>query len=130
MYEISSLVKILFQVFGCILIAVSMYFIMKIYPFSDFRNYTYITKQERNRRSLRAGIGSVGVIFGLLFLIFPTTSQDIKIFELLLEILSFGLCISLVVALLTIFRMYRDLGTYTKMDGDIVSTDEDRNTKK
>jgi hypothetical protein len=132
MNEIPNTVKIVFQIFGCILILIliSLYFTIKIYPFSDFRNYSYITKKERDKRSLKAGIGSIGFIFGFLFLIFPRIFQDTTVLGLLLQILGFGLCISPIVMPVAAFRVYKDLRSYTKMEGDIVSTDEDKSAPK
>lgn len=126
MNDISNMLRILFQIFGCMLIVVSIYSIIKVYPYSDFRNYTYITKQEREKRSLKAGIRSIGLTFGILFLIFPFVIDDVTIMGLL----GIGLCVfSPIIFLLVLFRTYWELRTYTKMEGDIVSTDEDKNTK-
>ena len=129
MNELPILPKTLFQIFGSILIIIGIYFTVKIYPFAGFRNYTYISEKERGKRSLRAGLGAIIFIFGFLFLVFPMITQDITIGGLLLQISGFGLCISPIVGPVAFFRMYRDLWTYTKTEGDIVFTNEDKSTK-
>lgn len=129
MNELPILPKILFQIFGGALIAIGIYLVVRIYPFSNFRNYTYISEKERRKRSVKARLGSIIFIFGFLFLIFPMIFQDVTVSSLLLQILGFGLCASPIVGLLAFLRMYRDLWTYTKREGDIVYTDEDKNTK-
>src|SRR5687768_17109863 len=72
------------------------------------RDYTYINEQERNRRSLKAGFSTVLFMVGV-FLIIGSVSESI-IFFLVLAALT-----SPLIMLVAMFRMRRDLESYTKM---------------
>jgi threonine/homoserine/homoserine lactone efflux protein len=114
--------RILFEIFGFALILYGAYLFFRGWSHINMRTrtYSYISEQERNKRSFGAGIATAVLVFGISFMFIARSSDQIT-FRTLISALELGACLSPVGALVAFFRMRRDLWTYTKTKDDIVS---------
>lgn len=86
------------------------------------QDYSYLSKSERNKRSIKAGFSAVIVVFGLFLIISTVAMTPVTLWSVSLFLLS-AICTSPLVLLGTIYRMYKDLEPYTKMEDDVVFLD-------
>lgn len=119
----SILLKILFQAIGVILILAGFYLVVKSYPFSNIHTYSYISERERRKRSIKASVGAMILIFGIFSIVVAGNSQRINL-DSVLSILAIGLCLLPIFAATMFFRTYRDLQMFTKAEDDVVFVDK------
>jgi hypothetical protein len=120
-----SLSKILFELFGLVFISYGVSLFFRSWSHINFRTrtYSYISEQERDKRSFRAGVAAILLAFGVSF-VFAASSSDQLTFRTFISALEIGACFSPVVAIAAFFRMRRDLWTYTRTKDDVVSLEE------
>jgi hypothetical protein len=121
-----SLSKILFELFGLAFISYGVYLFFRGWSHINLRTraYSYISEQERDKRSFRTGIAAILLAFGVSF-VFVASSSDQITFRTFISALEVGSCLSPVMAIAAFFRMRRDLWTYTKTKDDVVSLEEE-----
>jgi hypothetical protein len=122
--------KIILVIIGVVLIVAGFRGMRRIYPYSSFREYYYISRAERFSRSIKAAVYSLVELFGISFIILPLAFWNISLGAMLMFAVGFGLCVSIFVFPLAFFRMYRELVSFTKQNGDIVSAEDEKNLRQ
>lgn len=89
--------------------------------------YTYISKAERDKRSLKVGLAIPMCVLGIC-LIFPAFMEPMPV-QTMISLLILGMCLSPLLIVPAVLRVRRDLESYTKMEDDVVFLDEDQSSK-
>ncbi len=108
--------KILLAITGLVLIVFGGYlYFLQWSGVLDIRTraYNYISEAERDKRSLKAGLSVMILVFGVCFIASAFLGPS-TIF------LPLGVCASPLIVLAATFRMRKDLGPYTKMRDEVV----------